>query len=201
VYPGLSGEVAVLLAASAASQRDAIAVLPTPGLAARTRSLLGAFTEPDPPEPSAAPRGAGRRPTVVIDRHDPPVTGSVELMVVLAGPVRPGATPPASAPGAAQALRRWLGGLAPGATVVLLCPPQSRREPDNPGGGLSALMGIATRAGLSYVQHVVLVHAPLADNALTPTSFEADLPGVFHPVHTDAFVYTSPAPGQGDAGE
>lgn len=202
IYPGLSGEAAALLAASAAAGRDTVAVLPTPGMAARTQTLVGAFTEPAPAGQSAR-RGAGRRPVVVIEHHEPAVARSVGLLVVLSGPVRPGATPAAHLPGADEALARWVGGLAPGATLVLLCPPHSSRDHATTSGGLALLTDIAARAGLSYAQHVVLVHAPVAqDTLLTPTSLETDNFGPFHPAHTDAFVYTAPAThGSGGAGE
>jgi hypothetical protein len=195
VYPGLAGEVAAVLAAASASGRDAVGVLPTPGLAARTRTLLGAFGEPHPPRTSTT--AASRRPAVVIDRHDPPTVGSVGsvgLLVVLAGPVRPGASAPALAAGAGEALAGWVRGLAPGATLVLVCPPETARDRSHPGVGSAALREAAERVGLRYTQHLVLVLAPVAADTLTPPQFDGARSGPFHPVHTDAFVFTAPTP-------
>jgi hypothetical protein len=197
-YPGLPGEVSALLHAGAAGGRDALGVLPTPGLAARTRALLPAFTTADPSlrdeQPHTSP---GPRPRVLVDRRDGPRTPTAGLVAVLAGPVRAGATPVGARPprraGTGTALAGWARGLAAGGTLVLLCPPQpGQSDPaDRPSGWVSEWIQAAKAAGLAYAQHIVLVHLPVADDGFLASEPYERGSAPFHPVHTDAFVFTA----------
>lgn len=202
LYPGLPGEVAALLHAAAATDRDAVAILPGESVAARTRALLPAFADPNPPLcPEQADTEGARRPRVLVDRAERPATtdlrGAAGLMVVLTGPVRPGATSIAASRQrravTAAALTGWARELAPGATLVLLCPPQPGSGHDRPDGDGQPRWTDAVRAaGLTYTQHVVLVHVPIIEDTVAPPGPEPAEPGPFAQVHTDAFVLTAP---------
>jgi hypothetical protein len=202
IYPGLPGEVAALLHASAATDRDAVAILPNESVAARTRVLLPAFAGPHPPlRPEQADTPEGRRPRVLVDRAQRPATTGLRdaagLVVVLTGPVRPGATSiPASRQRravTAAALTGWARELGPGATLVLLCPPQPGSGHDSPDGSGQPRWTDAVRAaGLTYTQHIVLVHVPIIEDTVSPPGPGPTEPGPFAQVHTDAFVLTAP---------
>jgi hypothetical protein len=199
VYPGLPGEVAALVHAAAATDRDAAAVLPTPGLAARTRALLPAFTGGEQPlcdEHPDAP--AGRRPRILVERGDTPhPLGAAALLVVLAGPVRAGATSASAGHNrrgvTAKALAGWARELAPGGSLVLLCPPQPGNRHDPPVGGHLPRPEVVRAVGLSYTQHLVLVHVPVVADKFAPPGAELAVSGPFTEVHTDAFVFTATA--------
>ena len=193
VYSGVAGDIAALLHASITGDRDAVAVLPDAQLAGRTRELLEVFPTPGPSTRSGR-TGTGHRARVVADHHDPAVTGSVGLAVVLAGPVRPAATTPLQHPAGDYLLARAARALAPGAALVLLCPPQTTSDPTSTGRGVQRLIDATAGAGLRYTQHLVLVHVPVADDAFVSPDSPVSAGGPFHPIHTDAFVFTAPSP-------
>jgi hypothetical protein len=200
VYPGLPGEVSALLHAGAATGRDALAVLPTASLAARTRALLPAFTgleQPLDPDGHAVPGRRGQRLQVLVEGDDTPhPRGTVALIVVLAGPVRPGVTVGSASThrraASAKALAGWARQLAPGGTLVALCPPQPGGRPGSPGGSPARWPDVAKVAGLRYTQHLVLVHVPVMHDTFAPADPEHAGSGPFTEVHTDAFVLTAP---------
>jgi hypothetical protein len=198
VYSGLAGEIAALLHASTSSGRDAVAVLPDPQIATRAQELLTAFPTPNSPTTSGrtatGPRHAAR---IGVDHRDPVPMGLAGLAVVLAGPVRPGATTPPRYPAGDHVLARATRGLAPGAPLVLLCPPQATPGQTSPDQAVTGdrrqwLIDTATGAGLRYTQHLVLVHVPVADTTFTTPDIPLSAVGPFHPIHTDAFVFTAP---------
>ena len=174
-YLGAAGEVAAVLHAAASTGREPVAMLPTPTLAAHTRRLLPAFTHhPDPhlgPDLGVASGPvdvsvAPHRPRVLVEGPDVAPEAAAALVVVLAGPIGPDAvSPPAHLTSAA--LAGWARRLPPEGTLVLLRPPQppatngGTNSGTNQGGGCMALVAVAARAGLSYAQHVVLLHVPV----------------------------------------
>jgi hypothetical protein len=200
VYPGLPGEVSALVHAAAATGRDALAVLPTASLAARTRALLPAFTGLEQPLDPDGHARAARRARVLVEHDDTPQPqGTVALIVVLAGPVRPSVTVGSASTyrraASAKALAGWARQLVPGGTLVALCPPQPGARPGTPGDGPPPPRwpAAATGAGLRYAQHLVLVHVPVINDTFAPPAPELTGTGLFTEVHTDAFVLTAPA--------
>jgi hypothetical protein len=117
--------------------------------------------------------------------------GGAGLVVVVAGPVCAGARA-SRRPVPARVLASWTRVLRPGGVLVVLSPPeigaQRRWRPPAPG-----LVGLVQDIGLSYLQHIVLVHAPVADGQLRPPASAGRPQAPFWSVHTDLAVFALPS--------
>lgn len=160
---------------------------------------------------------AGAAQVAVGRRRPAREAGPAGLVVVLAGPVAPGARPAGRRPIPARVLAGWARPLRPGGVMTLLAPPplgqkrwgqrrfltrslssfDTTNDPRGVDGVASSgggLVGALQEAGLSYTQHIVLVHAPTGpEGLLAPTDNPRRPHAPFLPVHTDLFVALSPA--------
>ena len=209
-YPGLAGETAALVAAAHTTGRRPIALLPTRSAAATTGALVTATaqltTEPTAPaeidrpagvsagEPagSSSPAPVALPRVGVARRRVGTEAGGARLLVVLAGPVTPGAR------GARRAisprlLASWSRVLQPGGLLVVLAPPPIGRAVGRArvaGGG--ELVRAAQDAGLVYTAHIVLVHTHVAPDATLAAPATTRRPHApFRAVHTDLWLFTS----------
>jgi hypothetical protein len=120
-------------------------------------------------------------------------SGPAELVVVLAGPIVAAARVPRRRI-TARLISSWARVLRPGGLLVLLRPAElgSRRgRPESHGQVVRA----AQDAGLSYLQHIVLLHVPTTEHGLARPASTRRPHAPFWPVHTDALVFaTAPDP-------
>jgi hypothetical protein len=214
-YPGLAGEMAALIGAATQTGRYPVALLPTPASAARTRALLPALlptaatlgdqpwgASPDelpaqtPDGPGAlqsrgAPRGGPRvRPRIGVGRRRPAMEASpAGLVVVLAGPVSAGARAPRRTI-TRGLISAWARPLRPGGLLMVLRPGELGQRRASHGHG--AVVSTAREAGLSYLQHIVLVHVPATEAGLAHPDSTRRPHAPFWPVHTDALVLQTP---------
>jgi hypothetical protein len=107
------------------------------------------------------------------------------LVVVLAGPVTPGARA-ARRPIPSRALAAWSAALRPGGILAVLTPPQigHRRWGPPPGGVVATAQDI----GLAYTAHIVLVHTRVAEGQLQRPDTQRRPHAPFWTVHTDLFA-------------
>jgi hypothetical protein len=214
-YPGLTGEIAALIGAATQAGRYPVALLPTPASAARTRALLPALlptavtlgrqpcdASPDelpaqtPDGPGALqscgePRGGPRvRPRIGVGRRRPAMEASpAGLVVVLAGPVTAGARAPRRTI-TRGLISAWARPLRPGGLLMVLRPGELGQRRTSHGHG--AVVSTAREAGLSYLQHIVLVHVPATAAGLAHPDSTRRPHAPFWPVHTDALVLQAP---------
>ena len=191
-YPALPGEMAALIGAAARTGRRPVGLLPTPAGAARTRAHLPATT-PAASADTVPLRVAPAAATVSVGvgrRRPARETGPAALVVVLAGPVQPGARAPRRSPIPARVLASWAVPLRPGGVMALLSPPALGRRDR---GGASGLVQAAQDAGLTYTQHIVLVHTPVVGDQLLPPASTRRPHAPFWPVHTDLHLFSAPA--------
>ncbi|PSK96131.1 methyltransferase family protein [Murinocardiopsis flavida] len=97
-----------------------------------------------------------------------------------------------------QALRACAVLARPGARLALICPHQPAATPDLAGLAATA----ATAAGLTYIQHVLALRAPITHGALAlrPAPVQAPLnpdsaraaASLHTPVHDDVLIFTAP---------
>jgi hypothetical protein len=180
-YPSLPGEMAALISAAAHGGRRPVALLPTPAGADRTRHLAATVNPP------------GVRPRVVVGvgrRRPGREAGAAALVVALAGAVQPGARPPGRRhPLSAHVLAAWASPLRAGGVLAVHSPPPLGRRPrPSP----AALITAAQQAGLTYTQHIVLVHVPAVGEHLQPPPVTRRPHAPFWLVHTDLWVFTTP---------
>jgi hypothetical protein len=130
---------------------------------------------------AASVRVARRRPV--------PRTGSAALLVVLAGPVTPGArwVRRGVSP---RLLGAWARVLRPGGLLAVLAPPTIGRSAHRGGHTSGDLVRAAQDVGLTYTQHVVLVHTPAIDGRLAAPVATRRPHAPFLPVHTDLWLLT-----------
>ena len=92
----------------------------------------------------------------------------------------------------ADSFTQWRRELRPGGVLVVLtiCPAGAVIFANNAGLVITA----ATAAGLLYQQHIVAIHARMAnDQLLAPPEHDAGEGIVQQPVHSDLLVFTNPA--------
>lgn len=139
-------------------------------------------TPPPAPTTPRPPAGGGAHGS-----HAALQPGSVGLIVAaIANP---------AAGGDAEPYRSWRRLLRPGGTLVVLsaCPAGAVRFANNAG----LIVCGATAAGLVYQQHIVAIHARIANSRLHPPPGPQpdpgpDRPAVQVPVHSDVLVFTNP---------
>lgn len=203
-YLGVAGEAVALIGAALATGRRPMAMLPTPAIAARTRALLPTVLPTQTPRPAtaagpAAPPGRlGRqlerasRVWVGVGRRRPGMEAApAGLVVVLAGPVAPGARPVRRriTPGL---LGSWARPLRPGGVLVIARPPELGARAARRAQPHAALVSAAQDAGLVYLAHIVLVHAPTTANGLDHPSITRRPHAPFWPAHSDLLAFASP---------
>lgn len=218
-YLGVAGETVALIGAATATGRRPVALLPTVAIAARTRALLPppdlggpqphltglptpAPTAPPTPPPTVPPPaptvpnppdtsglGPPRRVPVGVGRRRPGLEAApAALVVVLSGPVTPGARP----------VRRritprlwasWARPLRPGGMLVVARPPELGARAARRVQPHAELITAAGQAGLVYVAHIVLVHAPTTHTGLAHPSSTRRPHAPFWPAHTDLLAF------------
>jgi hypothetical protein len=203
--------MAALIGAATQAGRYPVALLPTPASAARTRALLpallptavtlgghpfGASPEEmvaqNPDGSSALGRRGGPivRPRIGVGRRRPAMEASpAGLVVVLAGPVAAGARAPRRTI-TRGLISAWARPLRPGGLLMVLRPGElGQRRTSH---GHAGVVSTAREAGLSYLQHIVLVHVPATEAGLAHPDSTRRPHAPFWPVHTDALVLQTP---------
>lgn len=148
---------------------------------------------------AAAPTVAATRASVGVGRRRPArEAGPATAVVVLAGPVAPGARPPRWANLSARVLAAWARPLRPGGILVVLSPAVIGRPRGRAANRFRSLASAARDAGLAHTEHIVLVHTPTNTQGLERPESNRRPHAPYWPAHTclDVFAVQAVDAGQ-----